>query len=254
MRKHLQFYRLVFGVEAPYNVILDGNFIFTAIKLKIDLRERLAKLLQCAEVHLFIMKSLLQELEQVGPKAKSARDFAVQFCELIEDKKYSGDSTSDRLAKFLGHTFQSSSSSSSRGSSNGRSAISSKRYLVASQDKDLRKVLAGRAPGVPLIYLNQVTLVLEAPSQQSVQQNQQFEASKAALNCEEESIVNAVTKNLSKKRGQSALSVVEHDTTQATVPHIRKKHKATAPNPLSNAQAKEHSASTRKKKEEQISA
>ena len=36
-------------------------------------------------------------------------------------------------------------------------------YFVATQDKDLRLAI-GRIPGVPLIYLNKVSLVLEPPS------------------------------------------------------------------------------------------
>jgi hypothetical protein len=38
-----------------------------------------------------------------------------------------------------------------------------KKYVVATQDKDLRNSL-GNLPGIPLIYLNQVSLVFESPS------------------------------------------------------------------------------------------
>lgn len=41
-----------------------------------------------------------------------------------------------------------------------------KNYFIASQDKDLR-MRVGSVPGVPIIYLNKVTLVLEPPSQDS---------------------------------------------------------------------------------------
>jgi rRNA-processing protein FCF1 len=50
--------------------------------------------------------------------------------------------------------------------------MKSRRYLVASQDKDLRNSL-GYVPGVPLIYLNKVTLVLEPPSQTSKEFNKE---------------------------------------------------------------------------------
>jgi hypothetical protein len=42
--------------------------------------------------------------------------------------------------------------------------------MIATQDQELRRSLA-QVPGVPLIYLNLVTLVLEAPSQSSLQYN-----------------------------------------------------------------------------------
>lgn len=38
-----------------------------------------------------------------------------------------------------------------------------RRYFVASQDKDLRQGMSS-IPGIPIIYLNKVTLVLEPPS------------------------------------------------------------------------------------------
>lgn len=47
-----------------------------------------------------------------------------------------------------------------------------KKYFVVSQDNDLRAILASK-PGIPLLYLNQVTLVLEPPSQQSQEFNKQ---------------------------------------------------------------------------------
>lgn len=42
--------------------------------------------------------------------------------------------------------------------------------MVATQDKDLRLFLAS-IPGIPLIYLNKVTVVLEPPSQASKTQS-----------------------------------------------------------------------------------
>jgi len=33
-RKYLRFYRIVYNIVAPYNVLIDGNFVFAAIKNK----------------------------------------------------------------------------------------------------------------------------------------------------------------------------------------------------------------------------
>ena len=46
------------------------------------------------------------------------------------------------------------------------------KYLVATQDQDLRRTLA-HIPGIPLIYLNKVTLILESPSQSSYEYNKE---------------------------------------------------------------------------------
>lgn len=48
--------------------------------------------------------------------------------------------------------------------------VKKKRYFVATQDQELRRTLA-YIPGIPLIYLNKVTLVFETPSQSSLNFN-----------------------------------------------------------------------------------
>ena len=58
--------------------------------------------------------------------------------------------------------------------------IKKKRYFVATQDQELRRALA-YVPGVPLIYLNKVTLVFETPSQSSLQFNKNV--SRNLLSC-----------------------------------------------------------------------
>lgn len=45
-----------------------------------------------------------------------------------------------------------------------------KKYFVATQDKELRLIL-GSITGIPLIYLNNVTFVLEPPSNNSKEAN-----------------------------------------------------------------------------------
>jgi len=89
-------------------IILDGNFIFNAIKYKLDVRDRIEKLLQCKEAKLFVLKSVLKELELVGAKAQSAKDFAKNFCEVIDDDHISGDVPSERLTRFMGESIEAS--------------------------------------------------------------------------------------------------------------------------------------------------
>ena len=49
---------------------------------------------------------------------------------------------------------------------------SRKHYFVVTQDTELRATLGAR-PGIPLLYLNKVTLVLEPPSGQSQEHNKE---------------------------------------------------------------------------------
>ena len=46
IRKHLRFFRLTFGLESPYHILLDGNFIYYCISHKIGIYVRLSSLLQ----------------------------------------------------------------------------------------------------------------------------------------------------------------------------------------------------------------
>jgi hypothetical protein len=55
--------------------------------------------------------------------------------------------------------------------SDPKSNTKKKRFFVATQDQELRRILS-HTPGVPLIYLNKVTLVLESPSRSSLEYNQ----------------------------------------------------------------------------------
>ena len=83
-------------------IILDGNFIFTATKFKLDIRDRLEKLLQEGKVNLHVLKSVLNELELVGAKAKSSKDFILAYCQIIDDDNFVGETPSERLVKFMG--------------------------------------------------------------------------------------------------------------------------------------------------------
>jgi len=56
--------------------------------------------------------------------------------------------------------------------SSNREKTKMRRYLLATQDQELRRSICS-IPGIPLIYLNKVTLLLEAPSHSSLKYNQQ---------------------------------------------------------------------------------
>mmetsp|Transcript_26347 Transcript_26347/g.43972 ORF Transcript_26347/g.43972 Transcript_26347/m.43972 type:complete len:306 (-) Transcript_26347:1688-2605(-) len=290
VRKHLRLYRILFEIAPPdYHVLLDGNFIFTAIKLKIDLRDRLEKLLQGVSVKIYILQSALQELELVGEKALKAKEFAKKFCEIIDDiNLVTGENASERLVAFIDENAKRNtklatvSTSTSTGSILGRY-----RYFVATQDQEMRRKLA-MTPGVPLIYLNQVTLVLESPSRSTIQYSQQMEQAKQALNAEESSMMHTLTSSSSSGGGSSlgdgtnkrkreadelhsattginntastsgatsSMSKVQRIATAlapGTAVDTRNKKfkkKAKGPNPLANAKASEDSSNSKKKKQ-----
>jgi len=269
VRKFLRFYKVVYEIGEPYDVILDGNFIFFALKNKVDIRERLKKLLQGALVRLYVLKSVVEELENVGAKTADALSFVKQFCTVIADEenvasasrkrprgneegKVGDEEEEDTPLKRMQRMFERLLRERLEGSDRAKT---SKKYFVASQDKLLRATLA-RIPGVPLIYLNKVNLVLEPPSDASKEFNRELEVAKVKLTNNEAQMV-----EVSKARAKGLKVVVDSQGgTLADVivtgptgtgqqpPKERKKKKAVAANPLSNRQASEDSKKSKKRK------
>ena len=82
---------------------------------------------------------------------------------------------------------------------------------MATQDKQLRKCLGG-IPGTPLFYLNNVSFVMEPPSQASKNFNRDVENYKVALNDKESAIVNQLTKQSKSKKRKDYENVVGTDS------------------------------------------
>ena len=72
-RKCLQYYRLNFQIDAPYTVLLDGNFLHASTEKKVVLDERLRKLLNCDKVNIVVTSCVCAELRAIGePCAEAA--------------------------------------------------------------------------------------------------------------------------------------------------------------------------------------
>ena len=84
-RKTLLFYRVTFGLTAPYKVLVDGNFLHHALaNVKTSILPRLQRLLG-REVRLFVARSVAAELEGLGDKCKAALAFCHKHCTLVGD-------------------------------------------------------------------------------------------------------------------------------------------------------------------------
>lgn len=87
IRKYLRFYKIVFDISDPYHIILDGNFIYTALKYKIDITDRFRTLLQNASsIKYYILLSSVNELKAVGDKVKNTLEYIKQLCSIIDDE------------------------------------------------------------------------------------------------------------------------------------------------------------------------
>lgn len=233
IRKYLRFYKVVFRIEGIYAIILDGNFIYQALRNKIDIEERLARLLQDATLKPYIQRSVLNELKLVGESAMITLQWAQKYCDIIEDVILPGETPSDKLVLFLENKFQ-----ERKGLLNTN--IRHESFFVATQDKDLRHRLS-LIPGVPLIYLNKVTLVLEPPSDASKKYSLNIESNKHSLDLVEKDIIKALP------HGDNVIGN-SSESTSNIVQKVRIKRKPNAPNPLSNKQATKGSKALKKRR------
>jgi U3 small nucleolar RNA-associated protein 23 len=234
VRKHLKFYKIVCGINLPYNVILDSNFIYAALKYKLDIRERVNKTLQIPggeSATFYVTKSALDELQSLGGKGAEALEFAQSYCSIIQDTEFAKEELAhDKLVTFLENMQLNPTDHRSRS------------YFVASQDKDLRSIVNSRVAGVPLIYLNKVSVVLEPPSAASRNFKKRVENSKSTISAAEQTIVDEIKTHDTKReeaRQAKALLAIKLE---------RVKKKATAANPMACKKADTSSKTSKKKK------
>ena len=181
MRKYLRFFRLVYGIQEPFDILLDAGFLTECFKYKIEIYDRLAKLLQCSEVRLYALRSTLKALQSGSLSSGEAHQFVISRCKVVDDDHLTDESPSLRLVSYHRKVHEEYL--------NSQSKTKVRRYFVATQDGDVRTSLR-MIPGVPLIYTNKVTLVLEPPSEASRNFNLKvIEAEKTRLNDNEKVVV-----------------------------------------------------------------
>ena len=85
-----------------YNVLLDGNFVFAALKYKIDIEDRIKALLQENEIKLFALRSAYDELNKAGEKTRSSMQYMKSVCQLLDDSACARSNPADQMIAFLG--------------------------------------------------------------------------------------------------------------------------------------------------------
>ncbi|CAB1116648.1 unnamed protein product [Ectocarpus sp. CCAP 1310/34] len=225
-RRHLRFFRIVYGISAPYKVILDGNFIHGCISSKVDIEKRLTSVLQGAKMHLFVPRSAREELKALGPEFQKAYNFAIGHCRGLpppRNENQAGGAGSGSDEEGVGAGGGEKGPDPAKEIIAAIGADNEGKYLVASQDENLRMRLR-RVPGCPLVFVSRTVLVMEQPSGKSKAEFEKAERKKAVGTTEEEDRVLAVLKKRERE---------ERERERALQPRKRLKKRATAPNPLS---------------------
>lgn len=138
----MRFYKMSFGVQEPYRVVVDGTFLSHALESKIHVKEQLPKLLD-GRVTPMVTDCIMNELRSLGSRALGAAIIAKGYYRL-KCQHGSPIAAAECVRRQL-----------EGGNSRG--------LLVATQDAELAKAVRER-PGVPLIKLNGQVPYLEEPS------------------------------------------------------------------------------------------
>jgi len=232
-RRTLKFFALNGDIHPPYQVLLDGNFLVTAMRQKIAIKERIRKLLQKEKHELYVTQSVMDELKALpGDEFDAARQFGFEECLILDpdstpsskdgEKKSSVTTVADDIIQLV-----------SDGNIN--------KYMVCTQDENLSLTLR-RIPNVPMMHITQSLLLLEPVSSASKRTAQRLEKGKLLndmINDDERGIVERLrskeksAKKDDERRKRSALAI------ELGKGHGgRLKRKAKEPNSLSCKKAK----------------
>ncbi|KAG0139828.1 hypothetical protein CROQUDRAFT_718880 [Cronartium quercuum f. sp. fusiforme G11] len=229
-RKTMQIYNSVFKFREPYQVLLDADFMITAVTQKIDIQSRLESVVggsvkpmitQCSIAH------LIQLATDGNQTAQDAVDLARKICERRKCNHWKTKESSIKCIQgVVGET------------------ENRLRYLIATQDQSFRTHLRENVIGVPILYVNRSGLLLleeEGPASElrrkeiedqklhvPVEELQALTASSSGLQCGTQ--VQMILPNVPEQAQSSSC----HPTTSAQ--RLEKKllkKKRGGPNPLS---------------------
>eukprot|EP00439_Symbiodinium_sp_Y106_P017265 s6565_g2.t1 len=142
-RRILRFFRLTFGIQEPYHVLVDGTFLTHALQQRIHVKEQLPKMLEGRTTPM-TTGCILAELRSLGDRALGAAVIAKGYYRVKCGHDEHPIGASKCILEQIGQT-------------------NDRRFFVATQDPELRQQLRG-VPGVPLMRLNGPVPQLEEPS------------------------------------------------------------------------------------------
>ncbi|XP_028317525.1 rRNA-processing protein UTP23 homolog [Gouania willdenowi] len=198
-KKTTSFYKYNFGFREPYQILIDGTFCQAALKNKIQIKEQMPKYLM-GEIQLCTTSCALKELETLGNDLYGAKiilqRFQVRRCPHFKVPV----SASACLLSMLGDN-------------------NPHHYYVATQDFSVTQGLK-KIPGVPLLYIILNTIVLDKPSQASLDHVQAVQLGELVSPAQQQSI-----RTLKEEQGIAPKDGVRRGR--------KRKRKQSNPNPLS---------------------
>ncbi|GJJ78427.1 U3 small nucleolar RNA-associated protein 23 [Entomortierella parvispora] len=169
-KRYMNMYCQTFHFRKPFQVLVDADFIQAALDQRIDLRTQIPKVL-CDASKQMVSPCTMALLKSRGEDASGAFLASKRF-----EKRRCKHQTAVDEAICLGQII---------GNSNPHN------YVVASQSKKLRSQF-GQIPGVPLLYINRSNLILEPPSDASMNKSKSIETAKTHASTRELQTLKAV--------------------------------------------------------------
>ncbi|CAL8575244.1 hypothetical protein XPA_001179 [Xanthoria parietina] len=155
-RKLMQSYGMTFGFREPYQVLIDAQMIQDTSRFKMDLLGGLERVLhgkikpmitQCSIRHLYTL-----------PVPQSEKDPLILLAKSMERRRCNHHDLDEPLSTLecLSNVIDPKKSATNRN-----------RYVVASQEEEVRRFCRG-VRGVPLIYVKRSVMVLEPMAERTV--------------------------------------------------------------------------------------
>ncbi|KAG0325899.1 hypothetical protein BGZ99_010426 [Dissophora globulifera] len=170
-KRYMNMYCQTFHFRKPYQVLVDADFIQTALDQRIDLRTQIPAVL-CDASKQMVTPCTMAELRSRGEDASGAFIASKRF-EKRRCKHQTAVSESQCLAEII-------------------STTNPHNYVVATQSKQLRVQFATKVAGVPLLYIKRANMILEPPSEMSVKTVKKLESDKTHVSEKELQALKAV--------------------------------------------------------------
>ncbi|KAF9939666.1 hypothetical protein BGZ65_009859 [Modicella reniformis] len=169
-KRYMKMYCKSFNFRKPYQVLVDADFIQAALDQRMDLRTMIPNVL-CDASKQMATPCTMANLKSRGEEGSGAFIASKRF-EKRRCKHQEAVDESICLSEIIADT-------------------NPHNYVVASQSKKLRLKFA-MIPGVPLLYIKRANLILEPPSEASLQAGKKIENQKTHASTKELQTLKAV--------------------------------------------------------------
>lgn len=218
-RKMLHAYQLQFGFREPYQLLIDDTFSLALSRYKIsDPLNQFSNVLQSKKIKPLITQCCMQALYALGKQAQSTVDMAKQWerrmCnhrDAIDPQRCIKECVGDK---------------------------NKHRYIVASEQGELRRDLRLGVAGLPMMHFTQAVMVLEPMSPLTKSKIEEKEEQKLSLPLSEAALLKSVPNVELDIVGAAANDAAETDAVEAGQAEANqeagsRRRKRKAPNPLS---------------------